>query len=153
MTSLPSLPLTACTGRNPPRSNASDDDDFIVPSDSDIETTSVISKSSRSSASSQRSAASSEAEEDSDGSGGAVKKPAAKAKGGSKRAPSKKKGLSEADGLPSAGGFSFMTAAEQRELEKKNVKKSAEDPYSFLQDVKDVSVDCNCRPNIAHKVD
>lgn len=38
----------------------------------------------------------------------------------------------------SQGSSSFLTAAEQREQGKKNEKKSAEDPYSFLQDVKDV---------------
>jgi hypothetical protein len=31
-----------------------------------------------------------------------------------------------------------LTAAEQREQGKKNEKKSTEDPYSFLQDVRDV---------------
>jgi DNA mismatch repair protein MSH6 len=35
-------------------------------------------------------------------------------------------------------GFTFLTAAEQREQGKKVEKKSAEDPYSFLQDVRDV---------------
>jgi DNA mismatch repair protein MSH6 len=33
----------------------------------------------------------------------------------------------------------FLTKAEQRELGKKEEKKAAESPYSFLADIKDVS--------------
>lgn len=33
----------------------------------------------------------------------------------------------------------FLTKAEQRELGKKEEKKAAESPYSFLTDIKDVS--------------
>jgi DNA mismatch repair protein MSH6 len=37
-----------------------------------------------------------------------------------------------------SSGASFLTAAEQREQDKKNEKKAAEDPYAFLSVIKDV---------------
>jgi DNA mismatch repair protein MSH6 len=60
-----------------------------------------------------------------------------KTKGASKssRPALKKGGASSGIG---GSGYSFLTAAEQREQGKKNEKKSTEDPYSFLQDVRDV---------------
>jgi DNA mismatch repair protein MSH6 len=51
--------------------------------------------------------------------------------------PALKKGSTGASS-GGGGGLSFLTAAEQREQGKKKDKKSAEDPYSFLQDVRDV---------------
>ena len=60
-----------------------------------------------------------------------------------RKAKSTKPAVKKGRVSPSAGGggasvFSFLTAAEQREQGKKNEKKSTEDPYSFLQDVRDV---------------
>ena len=52
------------------------------------------------------------------------------------------KGKNNLSGASASGGFSLLTAAEQREQEKKNEKKATEDPYAFLSDLKDVSV-CN----------
>ena len=45
-------------------------------------------------------------------------------------------GLNEAG---AGGSSSFLTAAERREKAKKDEKKAEETPYSFLQDIKDVS--------------
>jgi len=60
-----------------------------------------------------------------------------KSKSTSKSAkPSLKKGGTGASS-GGASGFSFLTAAEQREQGKKNEKKATDDPYSFLQDVRD----------------
>ena len=44
------------------------------------------------------------------------------------------------DSVSASGGVSFLTAAEQREQEKKNDKKASEDPYAFLSVIKDVSM-------------
>lgn len=38
------------------------------------------------------------------------------------------------------GNYSFLTAAEQREQDRKDEKKDTESPYSFLLDIKDVGV-------------
>ncbi|RDB29773.1 DNA mismatch repair protein msh6 [Hypsizygus marmoreus] len=113
------------------RSSASDDDDFIVPSDSDVDAKSIKSSTSRSSASSRRSAVSS------DDSSGEEDEPKFKSKSTKKKAPAIKKGPSTTEGASTNGGFSFLTAAEKREQEKKNDKKAAEDPYAFLADVRD----------------
>lgn len=126
------------TGRA--RSKASDDDDdFIVPSDSEVETRSIKSSSSRLSSASRRlDVASSEIE---DGSGQdedeELKKKKGKSSGKSRSSPAK--GNSKA--LASSGGSAtFLTAAERREQGKKEEKKAAESPYSFLADnVRDVS--------------
>ncbi|EKM76737.1 hypothetical protein AGABI1DRAFT_78171 [Agaricus bisporus var. burnettii JB137-S8] len=113
------------------KSRASDDDDFIVPDeegdDSEAETKSIRSSSGRSSMSSRRSVSSDgDLTEDQDDKAKQTK---------SKKKPGKpSKGLEGASG---GGSFSFLTAAEQREQGKKNEKKAAEDPYAFLQDVKD----------------
>ena len=120
------------------RSNASDDDDFIVPSDSDDDNKSIKSSISRSSTSSRRSAATlSDASSDEER---PVKATASKAKNTS--AKNKSSGISKAvtDGASSANAL-FLTAAEKREQGKKNEKKGAEDPYSFLADVKDVCIE------------
>ncbi|KIY68031.1 DNA mismatch repair protein Msh6 [Cylindrobasidium torrendii FP15055 ss-10] len=116
-------PVTKSRSRS--ASSSADDDDFIVPDDEDEEDDrqSIKSRSSRSSASS-------ELEEDEDEEDDAPK--------GKKRAPAKKKGASvTAPTTPSDGGSSFLTAAERREQQKKTDKKAGDDPYSFLQVVKD----------------
>lgn len=112
------------------QSMASDDDDFIVPSDSDIETKSVKSSSSRFTSSSRRSSAS---EEDffNDDDEGAV----------AKKGKSKSKPKTTSTGAGATGGsITFLTAAERREQDKKNEKKAAEDPYAFLADIRDVLI-------------
>ncbi|KAL0959723.1 hypothetical protein HGRIS_011415 [Hohenbuehelia grisea] len=109
---------------------ASDDDDFIEPTDSDSDAKSVKSTSSRSSHSSRRSVITSdesEVEED-------EKPTKSKAKTKAKPRPSMAKS-SSAGG--SSGSGLFLTAAEQREQGRKDEKKAAEDAYSFLLDVKD----------------
>lgn len=70
----------------------------------------------------------------------APKKSKAKPKGKSSARKSKfgtSKKSAEADG-GNAGSFAFLTAAEQREQDKKDDKKATESPYDFLQDVRDV---------------
>ena len=93
---------------------------------------SVKSSASRSSASSRRSAVSSE-DEYSD---------ADNVKSKSKSKSSTKK-VSHAKQTPAVLNGSttelFLTAAERRERGKKDEKKAAETPYSFLEDVKDAS--------------
>ncbi|KAG6917118.1 hypothetical protein DXG01_003784 [Tephrocybe rancida] len=117
------------------RSNASDDDDdFIVPSDSDGDAKSVKSSASRSSASSRRSVASSE-DDFSDDDEEVNTKSKSKAKSSAKKAPAKK--ASAVPDAASSGAGLFLTAAERREQGKKDEKKAAESPYSFLEDVKD----------------
>jgi len=129
------------------RSNASDDDDFIVP-DSDTEVKSVKSSSSRSTAS-RRSVASSDESSIED----KPKKAKPKPKPSAKRAAGGKKGATAAVAEGTSGGTNaFLTAAEQREQGKKNEKKVAEEAYSFLADVQDVrfqSFSQSCWPTIA----
>lgn len=103
-------------------SKASDDDDFIVPSDSDIEPASVKSSSSRPSS---RQSMVTEDDEDEDEDEPAAKK-------------SKPKAKAKMSTQVSESSLSFLTAAERREQDKKDEKKSTESPYSFLQDIKDV---------------
>lgn len=69
--------------------------------------------------------------------------PKAKKKGASGKAdrPSLKKVQSSDVGRP-AGSSSFLTAAEQRAKDKKTEKKSGDDPFDFLRDVRDVSHEC-----------
>ncbi|KAK7056522.1 DNA mismatch repair protein msh6 [Paramarasmius palmivorus] len=105
-------------------SKASDDDDFIVPSESEDDNKSTRSSSSRASSSSRRSALSEDDEDEDD-----------------EPIPKKSKARRPAKVTPSASedasSFSFLTQAERREQDKKNEKKSAENPYAFLLDVKD----------------
>ncbi|KAH8829749.1 muts domain V-domain-containing protein [Flagelloscypha sp. PMI_526] len=107
------------------KSRSDDEDDFIVRSDSDSDAE-MKSVSSRSSSHSRRS--SSEQDEDTSDDDDAPRK--SKAKSRAKAAP-----------RPSTGGgnksFSFLTAAEERRQAKKDDKKSGEDPFSFLIDIKD----------------
>lgn len=53
------------------------------------------------------------------------------------KAPGRSSKVDSTSGGGSSGGNLFLTAAEQREAGKKADKKLAEDPYSFLLDVKD----------------
>ena len=118
------------------RRHDDDDDDFIVPDDEEEEAGDVEDDdrrsssrpSSRASGSSRLSAyahssAASEAESD------APEEPAGKPKALAR--PALKKDNS------SKGGKSFLTAAEQRAQQQKAEKKSNEDAFSFLQDVRD----------------
>lgn len=118
------------------QSASSDDDDFIVPSDSDVETKSVKSSSSRSSAS--RHAAASSDELSGDTSDGERKQIMSKARPSAKKGASKSKSK-VGEGASATGSFAFLTAAEQREQDKKNDKKAAEDPYAFLAEIRDAS--------------
>lgn len=119
--------LTAATGRKS-RSAASDDDDFVEPSDSDMETKSQKSFKSASSrsGSSRRSALSDDDSENEE----PVKK--------SKSKPAAKATADQNGPAATSGTRSFLTAAEQREQNKKNEKKESESPYAFLEDIRDV---------------
>lgn len=116
----------------------SDDDDFImhVDSDSEADNKSLKSSSNRSSTSSRRSILSDDDDVMEESNIDKPKKSKAKAKS------SKSKGMVEKSAKTlaavSQAGSSFLTAAERREQGKKDEKRSTEDPYSFLQDVKDV---------------
>ncbi|KAG6836841.1 hypothetical protein H0H93_002521 [Arthromyces matolae] len=114
------------------RSNASDDDDFIVPSDSEDDARSVRSSKSRSSFTSRRSAASSGDDLSDDN------EVEAKSKSKTKAATKKTKQTPGPANGSSSNNTIFLTAAERREQGKKDEKKAAETPYSFLDDVKDV---------------
>ncbi|KAJ6547168.1 DNA mismatch repair protein msh6 [Mycena capillaripes] len=109
------------------RSAASDDDDFVEPSDSDMETKSQKSFKSASSrsGSSRRSAIS---DDDSEG-----EQPVKK----SKSKPTAKATSDNSGPVATSGTRSFLTAAEQREQNKKNEKKESESPYAFLADIRD----------------
>ncbi|KAI8976662.1 DNA mismatch repair protein Msh6 [Trametes punicea] len=119
-------------GRSRGRKSNDDDDDFIVPDDieEEDEDEDVRRSSSRASSSSRpssrlsaysRSSGASEVETDGD---------EPKVKKTSSRPPLKKDGSSK-------GSHVFLTAAEQRALKQKDEKKSSEDPFSFLVDVRD----------------
>ncbi|PPR06375.1 hypothetical protein CVT24_002487 [Panaeolus cyanescens] len=119
------------------RSRASeDDDDFIVPDDSEVETRSHKSSSSRSS----RSSRASSDDDDDFGDNTDDDEPVAKKSKAKKSFSSKAGGSKMAKPLAASAGVSgsaFLTAAEQRAQGKKEEKKAAESPYSFLQDPKD----------------
>ncbi|KAF8184994.1 muts domain V-domain-containing protein [Mycena galopus ATCC 62051] len=133
----------AKSGRKSRSAASDDDDDFIAPSDSDIETKSQ--KSSKSAASRSGSSRRSVISDDDDASGDEDEEPVKKSK--SKSAA--KKATSDKAAAPAAtsGNTSFLTAAERRELEKKNEKKEAENPYAFLQDIKDKDQNRPSDPN------
>jgi DNA mismatch repair protein MSH6 len=116
---------------------SSDDDDFIVPDDSEEDASSTRKTSSRrSSVSSRRSTASENDDFEEDALDLEEKPKKTKAKG-------KGKAASKSNTAGDAGGtFGFLTAAEQRAQGKKEEKKAAEEAYSFLQDVRDVSSAC-----------
>ncbi|KAF5356840.1 hypothetical protein D9756_006462 [Leucocoprinus leucothites] len=114
---------------------SSDEDDFVVHTDSDSEADnkSVKSSSGRSSTSSRRSIISDDDDLMEESDDDRPKKSKAKSSKGKGRTENPSKSLADV----SQGSSGFLTAAERREQGKKNEKKSAEDPYSFLQDVKD----------------
>lgn len=120
---------------------ASDDDELLVPSDSSMPSSLHRRSSSGSSTSSGRSSIAADSDEDSfvvpDSETEMLDPQPKKSKTKVMAKPSLKKG---GVGDSSGGGnsFSFLTAAEQREQGKKNEKKAAEDPYAFLQGVRDV---------------
>ncbi|KAH9922892.1 DNA mismatch repair protein Msh6 [Amylocystis lapponica] len=127
------------------RKATSDDDDFIVPDDVDEDEEaeeeqgagrSSSRASSRPSASSSRpssrlSAYAHSTDPDSDVPSDAESKPKPKKK------PTQGHPLKKDASSKGAGSSSFLTAAEQRAQQQKAEKKSTEDPFSFLQDVKD----------------
>ncbi|KAJ3753736.1 muts domain V-domain-containing protein [Lentinula raphanica] len=110
-----------------------DDDDFIVPSDveSDVETASASVKSSSSRPSSRQSIVLDDEDEDEeDEEDDTVRKK-------SKSKPKPKVTAKSLKSSQNSDSFSFLTAAERREQDKKDEKKATETPYGFLQDVKD----------------
>jgi len=119
----------------------SDDDDFIVPDDSDEDAHSTRSgKSSRRSSSRQFTASEDDEEtqlEEDDLNVGVAPKKKAGGGGPVRRVSKKTTSTTAAEG--GAGSFTFLTAAEQREQGRKAGKKATEEPYRFLQDVRDVS--------------
>ena len=106
------------------------DDDFIVPDDSEDD---VASRSSRASKRSSRQSLSSGYEDDEVGTQSTKSKKSAAAAG----RPSLKQ-THGASGSASASTSNFLTAAERRAQATKEDKKSQEDPFSFLSDVRDV---------------
>ncbi|KAF7971488.1 hypothetical protein HWV62_20944 [Athelia sp. TMB] len=122
-------------------SQGSDDDAHLIPSDSSIPTSSHRRSSSGSSASSRRSSA---MDSDSDSFiapdsdvevDGASRKSTTKVSKAKASRPAPAKHTGSAGG----GSYSFLTAAEQREQDKKDQKKDDESPYGFLLDIRDVS--------------
>ncbi|EGO03735.1 hypothetical protein SERLA73DRAFT_119383 [Serpula lacrymans var. lacrymans S7.3] len=110
-------------------SSVADDDDFIVPSDEDEVPERSSSRASARSVTSRRSSKSASSEVDTE---------LEDEEDGSKKTKAKRPQLKNNTGGSSAGGSNlFLTAAEQRAQEKKTEKKSAEDPFSFLVDVRD----------------
>lgn len=110
------------------RSRASDDDDeFIVPDDSEDD---AASRSSR--VSKRSSCISLLTDDDDEEENPRAQKP--KKSLGTVARPSLKK----ASGSGNASTNNFLTAAEQRAQATKDEKKSQDDPFSFLQDIRDV---------------
>ncbi|KAI0630999.1 DNA mismatch repair protein Msh6 [Trametes polyzona] len=108
-----------------------DDDDFIVPDDVDEEEDEDNGRaSSRASSSSRPSSRLSVYSRSSGATDLESDEEAPKAKKTAARPPLKKEGSSR-------GAAGFLTAAEQRALKQKDEKKSTEDPFSFLVDVRD----------------
>lgn len=112
------------------RHSGDDDDDFIVPDDSEDD---VASRSSRASKRSSRQSLSSGYDDDEAG----TQTTKAKSSAGATGRPSLKKTFG-AGGSANVSTNNFLTAAEQRAQATKDVKKSQEDPFSFLLDVRDV---------------
>jgi DNA mismatch repair protein MSH6 len=122
------------------RSRASDDDDFVV---SDSPSPVASRSSSRSGHSSPTLSDEDDFIVDSDEGGKPKKK--TKSKAVAKRQPLKKGGAppggsqSQAVGESTGGSGVFLTAAERRARDNKVEKKAQEDPFDFLQDIRDVS--------------
>jgi hypothetical protein len=123
------------------RSRASDDDDFVV---SDSELSPVTSRRSASRASSPDASDDEDdgfivSDEDEDA---PKKKSKTKGKSGggtSLKRPTLTKGPAVGSGGGGGGSSNnFLTAAERRAMENKDTKKSQEDPFEFLLDVRDV---------------
>jgi hypothetical protein len=107
-----------------------DDDGFIVPDDSEDD---VASRSSRASKRSSRQSLLSSYEDDEVG----PQTTKAKKSAATASRPSLKN-VHGASGSTSTSANNFLTAAEQRAQAMKEEKKSQEDPFSFLLDVRDV---------------
>ncbi len=120
------------------RATLSDDDDFIVPDDSEDD---AASRSSRASKRSSRLSLLSD--DDDDEENARTEKP--KKSLGTAARPSLKKAHA-ASGPANTSINNFLTAAEQRTQATKDGKKSQEDPFSFLQDVKDVWIHLDFPP-------
>lgn len=124
----------------PSRSTSpADDDDFIVPDGSDEESRGRSSSraSSRRSTSQRSSGRSSHHDDDGEDEDEDEPKP----KKSAARRPAIKKAFGKNPSGESATSL-FLTAAEQRTQEKKIEKKVADDPFSFLVDVRDVGFLC-----------
>ncbi|KAF9225721.1 DNA mismatch repair protein Msh6 [Gyrodon lividus] len=125
----------AKSSRKSRSSSVADDDDFIAPDESDDESrhrssSRVSSRSSNSRHSSDHSNVQNDDEDDDEN------EHEPKSKKAPAKRPALKKAFTEASNA-SGGGSLFLTAAEQRTQEKKTEKKAAEDPFSFLVDVRD----------------
>jgi DNA mismatch repair protein MSH6 len=129
----------SAAGKARSRSRASEDDDFIV-SDHDSGSPSPPPSASRGTS---RRGSSASATDDGDASADdePAPKKSSKAKSGGARPRGRPGARPLASASASAGGGSnstFLTAAERRAQDTKSDKKSAEDPFAFLQDIKDV---------------
>ena len=131
MATFLTLRVTArLTRRSDDDGDYDDDDDFIVPDDSEDD---VASRSSRASKRSSRQSLLSSYEDDEVGSQTTKAKKSVATAG----RPSLRN-THEAIGSASTSANNFLTAAEQRAQVMKDGKKSQEDPFSFLLDVRDV---------------
>ncbi|KAH9003357.1 DNA mismatch repair protein Msh6 [Lactarius hatsudake] len=110
--------------------SSGDDDDFIVPDDDSEDD--AASRSSRSSKRSSRLSLLSDDEDDEDN----VRSQKSKKSLGTAARPSLKK-AQPANSSANASTNNFLTAAERRAQATKDEKKSQEDPFSFLLDVRD----------------
>ncbi|KAF6764079.1 DNA mismatch repair protein msh6 [Ephemerocybe angulata] len=111
----------------------SDDEDFIAKSDESEEE--LMAKSVKSSSSRRSSIASTDLTDlDLDDEEEDEPKPSKSKKAGAKSSAPKQLTQTTSTG----GGSSFLTAAEQRALDKKDGKKKAENPFAFLQDIRDI---------------
>jgi DNA mismatch repair protein MSH6 len=128
-----------------------DDDEFIVPSDSDVDLKSLSSHNRSVSRSSNRTMSSrmsddeefaelgSQVDDDENMETSKSKAKAKKPAGGKKT--STKSGI---NGVSAPNHTSFLTAAEQRAQEKKTDKKTTDEAFSFLKDPKDVRLSLPC---------
>ncbi|KAI0300141.1 muts domain V-domain-containing protein [Multifurca ochricompacta] len=111
------------------RHSGDDDDDFIVPDDSEDD---IASRSSHSSKLSSRRSLLSDFEEDE-----AIPQSMKAKKSAGRAVTQSLKKTPAAGGLAGASSSNFLTAAEQRAQATKVEKKSQEDPFSFLLDIRD----------------
>ncbi|KAI0077327.1 DNA mismatch repair protein Msh6 [Panus rudis PR-1116 ss-1] len=127
LTQFKKSPVRKGKGR---KAKSDDDDDFIVPDDVDEEDSSSRGGSSRSSSRMSMHSRSSGPDDDDEEDDDVPKAKAKKSKSSGGRPPL----VAESS---SRGSNMFLTAAEQRAQRQKEEKKSAEDPFSFLVDVRD----------------